>query len=93
MPLIKKVVYKKLGRRKAFGLVEDEYDTIYIDPRLKGRKQLEILIHEAMHILYNKIEKVNEENEVILVSVEITKMLWAEGYRKADHDESVDYQE
>lgn len=92
MPKIKGVVYKKLGRRKAFGIVEDGDDVIYIDPRLKGRKQLEILIHEALHILYPHVSGQDEESDVIMVSVELTKLLWKEGYRKADHDESQPFQ-
>jgi hypothetical protein len=93
MTLIKGVKYKKLGRRKALGIVEDGDDIIYIDPRLKGRKHLEILIHEAMHILWPHIVKNDEEDEVIMISVELTKMLWAEGFRRVDTDESAPYQD
>lgn len=88
MPKIKGVVYRKLLRRNAVGLVEDGDDTIYIDPRLKGRKKMEILIHEALHILFPKMT----EKAVIENSVELTKMLWAEGYRQADHDDSEPFQ-
>ena len=88
MPKIAGVIYKKLGRRRALGIVEDGDDTIYIDPRLKGRKQMEILIHEAMHILWPHIVKNDEEDEVIMISVELTKMLWAEGFRRVDTDET-----
>lgn len=92
MTVIKGVRYKKLGRRKALGIVEYGDDIIYIDPRLKGRKQMEILIHEAMHILWPHIVKNDEEEEVIMISVELTKMLWSEGFRRVDTDESTDFQ-
>lgn len=92
MTVIKGVRYKKLGRRKALGIVEHGDDIIYIDPRLKGRKQMEILIHEAMHILWPHIVKNDEEEEVIMISVELTKMLWSEGFRRVDTDESTDFQ-
>lgn len=88
MTLIKGVVYKKLRRRKALGIVEDGDDIIYIDPRLKGRKHLEILIHEAMHVLWPHIVKNHEEDEVIMVSTELTRMLWSEGFRRVDMDET-----
>ena len=92
MTLIKGVIYKKLRHRKALGLVEDGDDIIYIDPRLKGRKQMEILIHEAMHIIWPNIVKNDEEEEVIMISVELTKMLWAQGFRRVDTDETDPYQ-
>ena len=92
MTVIKGVRYKKLGRRTALGIVEHGDDIIYIDPRLKGRKQMEILIHEAMHILWPHIVKNDEEEEVIMISVELTKMLWSEGFRRVDTDESTDFQ-
>jgi len=92
MPKIAGVVYKKLRRRKALGLVEDGDDIIYIDPRLKGRKQMEILIHEGMHILWPHIVKNDEEDEVIMISVELTQMLWEQGFRRVDTDESEPFQ-
>lgn len=53
------VIYKKLRRRNALGLVEDGSDLIHIDPRLKGLKQLEILIHEGSHILNNSVQLIS----------------------------------
>ena len=88
MNKIRGVVYKRLGRRKAYGLVEDGDDIIYIDPRLKGRKQLEILIHEALHILRPE----SSEEDVINDSVELTKMLWKQGFRRVDNDRSHPFQ-
>ena len=92
MTLIQGVVYKKLRRRKALGLVEDGDDIIYIDPRLKGRKHMEILIHEAMHILWPHIVKNDEEDEVVMISIELTKMLWNQGFRRVDMDEADEFQ-
>lgn len=81
---VKGIVYKKLARRNALGLVEDESDVIHIDPRVKGRKHLEILIHEAFHIFYPHWS----EDKVIRDSAELTRLLWEQGYRRCDQDDS-----
>jgi hypothetical protein len=76
-----KVVYKKLGRQRAYGLVySDEEDILYIDPRVKGKKLLEVLIHEASHQLLPQAE----EEEIIRISVALTKLLWKQKFRRVD---------
>lgn len=78
-----KVVRKKLGREKIWG---QAHDYIELDSRLKGKKELEIIIHEATHILFPDAE----EDEVIRTSVMLTNTLWNEGYRKTDnHDKDL----
>ena len=74
-----KIIYKKLGREQAHGIAESD-GIIYIDPRLKGRKMLEIVLHECLHIL----NKTDDEETIIRKSVTLTKVLWSEGYRKVD---------
>jgi hypothetical protein len=74
-----KIIYKKLGREQAHGIAESD-GIIYIDPRLKGRKMLEIVLHECLHIL----NKTDDEETIIRKSVTLTKVLWKEGYRKVD---------
>ena len=56
------VVYKKLKRRNAIGLVEHGTDIIVVDIRTKGIQLLDVLIHEGTHILqpYLTEEAVNE---------------------------------
>lgn len=76
------VVYKKLRRRNAYGLVEHGEDTIYIDARLRGQKQLEILLHEGSHILQPYLT----EEAVEHIGAELARMLWAQGFRKVDND-------
>lgn len=75
------VKYKKLGRHRAYGIA-DEYITL--DTRLKGKKHLEILIHEALHILFPELS----EDEVVTKSILLTNLLWSESYRKTDLDNS-----
>jgi hypothetical protein len=83
-----KVIYKKLGREQAHGIAESD-GIIYIDPRLRGRKELEILIHEAYHLLQPEAE----EDEVIEKSVTLTKLLWRLGYRKVDNSKHLPLQD
>ena len=84
-----KVIYKKLGRTKSWGWAHSINDTIELDIRLKGKKHLEILTHEAIHILYPEIE----EDEVIKKSILLTNTLWKEGYRRIDNDTSTELQD
>lgn len=75
-----KIIRRKLGREKIWG---QAHDHIELDSRLKGKKELEIILHEAMHILFPE----QEEEEVIKKSILLTNTLWYEGYRKIDNDE------
>lgn len=80
MAKIEGVIYKKLANRNATGLVEDDQDIIYVDERLRGRELLDNLIHEGTHILqrYLKDESVDH------IGVELSNMLWAQGWRRVD---------
>lgn len=74
-----KIIYKKLGREQAHGIAESD-GNIYLDPRLKGKKHLEILLHELGHL----INPNDDEETIIRKSVTLTKVLWKEGYRRVD---------
>ena len=78
MPRIK-IIYRKLGKEQAYGISSSD-GIIEIDERLKGRKMLEVLIHELMHY----INPMDDEKTIITKSVTLTKVLWKEGYRKID---------
>ena len=71
----------KLGRQKIWGSA-DEYPLL-IDDRLKGKKELEIYIHEALHYLFPSAP----ENEVERKSILLTNTLWHEKYRRVDDSE------
>lgn len=70
------VVERKLGRHKADGLYWPD-GTIEIDPRIKGKRRLETLIHEMMHHRqpHWTEEHVTKEAEVM------AKFLWKNGVR------------
>ena len=83
-----KIIYKKLGREQAHGIAESD-GIIYLDPRLKGKKHCEILIHECLHLLYPN----DSELAIIKKSITLTKVLWKEGYRRVDDSNDMPLQD
>ena len=75
-----KVVYRKLGKEKAWGKAHIDSNTIEIDPRLNGRKKMEILIHEALHILNPEMS----ETKVLEQGRKIANVLWKQHFRQVD---------
>jgi hypothetical protein len=83
-----KIIYRKLGREQAHGIAESD-GVVYIDSRLKGRKKMEILIHELLH-LQNPLD---DEETIINKSVTLCKILWKEGYRQVDNSNDTPLQD
>lgn len=88
-PKVTKVVIKKLGRSKVWGQAFHETGIIEIDPRCVGRKHLEIITHEATHIIMPYLT----EEAVSKYAAELTRVLWEQGYRKSDNDASIKLQD
>jgi hypothetical protein len=82
-----KVKYEKL--RTNWGLAHIGKNLIKIDKTTKGKKHLEILTHEALHILLPEAE----EQEIVRLSCALTSLLWKEGYRRMDNDVTQPLQE
>lgn len=74
---------KKLGKQGAWGQAFEHLNLIELDIRLVGKKHLEILLHEILHIL----EPEWSETKVKRTSKEITKVLWLQKYRRIDDKE------
>jgi hypothetical protein len=87
--MITKIIYKKLGREKLWGEADLEDNSIVLDIRLKGKKHLEILTHESLHIL---LPGANEE-EIVRISTALTKVLWKENYRRIDSEDNIPLQD
>jgi hypothetical protein len=83
-----KVIHKKLGREQAHGIAESD-GIVYIDSRLKGKKHLEILLHECMHLL----NPMDDEESIVDKSVTLCNILWKEGYRRVDNSNDVPLQD
>lgn len=80
-PLQKRIKFKrvKLGREGVWGHA-DEYP-LKIDDRCRGKKELEIYVHESLHYLFPKLD----ENSIEKKSILLTNTLWHEGFRKVDN--------
>jgi hypothetical protein len=74
------VVHKKLGREHAWGMADHAHRTIWLDPRLRGKRRLEITVHELMHLLYAKESEENVDHAGRLIA----RILWREGWRKIE---------
>ena len=77
-----KIKYKKLGKEKVWGLADSE-GIIYLDSRLKGKKHLEILIHETLHLLYPE----DSEELIVEKSIILTQLVWSQRYRRIEDDQ------
>lgn len=74
-----KIKYAKLGKQKVWGFAHSD-GLVEIDEKLKGKKHLEILLHECLHLLYPN----DSEDEIVKKSVILTNTLWGEKYRRVD---------
>ena len=77
-----------MGKQKAWGLADSD-GLVFLDSRLKGKKALEILLHECLHLLYVD----DSEEEIIKKSVILTNTLWHEKYRKIEDDDTTPLQD
>jgi hypothetical protein len=84
-----KIIYKKLGRERLWGEANLDDNSIVLDSRLKGRKALEILIHEYSHCILPSLN----EDEIVRISTILTKVLWSENYRRIDNDDNIPLQD
>jgi len=81
------IQYIKIIPRKYHGYVQD--GVAYVDERLKGKKRLEINIHEGLHVKYPFLK----EEWIEEAAADLARLLWADGYRKSDNDESTPLQD
>jgi len=77
-----KIKYRKLGKERVWGIAHSD-GLIEIDPSLKGKKHLEIIIHEILHLLWFEAT----EEEIVEKSIILTKLIWKENYRRVESHE------
>jgi hypothetical protein len=71
-----KVVERKLGREKAWGLCYD--GIIEIDPRQNSKEYLDTAIHEMLHLVMPEMK----EEDVARSARKMASVLWRLGYRR-----------
>lgn len=80
MPNRKRIRVKYLKLAKVWGYADISKGVVELDLSLKGKKHLEILTHEVIHLLLPDMS----EEEVEMVSINLTNVLWKESYRRVD---------
>jgi ribosome assembly protein YihI (activator of Der GTPase) len=73
-----KVVFRRLGRERAWGQATIGEGLIEIDPRLGAKRQLEVLCHEQVHLTFPEMS----EKDVDRAGKELCRMLWDQNYRR-----------
>jgi hypothetical protein len=82
-----KVIYKRLI--KNWGQANMATKEIEIDVRAKGKKHLELLIHESLHLLYpDEPEEAIEKNSILM-----TNTIWSQKYRRVDDTNHIPLQD
>lgn len=74
-----KTVYKKMGAH-VYALFHPDKNVIEIDERLKGKRAMEIHLHEISHWAQPDLR----EDDIRKLSRKLTEYLWREGYRKIE---------
>jgi hypothetical protein len=73
-----KVIWRKLGKEKAWGQATVGENLIEIDPRLGAKRQLEVLCHEQGHLTFPHLS----EAEIDRLGKDLADLLWRQNYRK-----------
>lgn len=81
MPRKPQIVERKLGRERADGLYHSD-GLIEIDPRIKGKKRIDTLIHEHLHHYLPDMP----EDDVTKLATSIANALWANRVRIIDSE-------
>ena len=75
-----KVIDKKLGREKAYGLAYSSEMEVVIEERQNSKDYLDTLIHEMLHCFAPKWG----EKRVADTANEMTRVIWEKKYRRIE---------
>lgn len=75
-----KVIHRKLGKERAWGLADVDKNKIEIDERVKGYRYLLYMLHEHFHIKHPDWS----ETKVVKESRKTARFLWDNGFRWCD---------
>lgn len=77
---VHKVIHRKLGKEKAWGLADSDKNTIEIDERLTGYRYLLYSLHEHYHLKHPDWSETKVRKE----SSKTARFLWDLGFRWVD---------
>lgn len=78
---VHKIVHRKLGKERAYGLAYTEDNLMVIDPRLTGYRYLLYLLHEHFHLKHPDWSETKVRKE----SSKTARFLWDIGFRWVDN--------
>ena len=78
---VHKIVHRKLGKERAYGIAYTEENKMEIDSRLKGYRYLLYLLHEHFHLKHPDWSETKVRKE----SSKTAMFLWGLGFRKVDN--------
>lgn len=79
---MKRIRFKHRRNRGAYGMAYPDQHRIEIDPKLDERLEMEIGLHEGLHVLFPWMaEEIVDHSAKVLAD-----LLWRLGYRKKDED-------
>jgi hypothetical protein len=81
-----KVIYKKLGKERAWGQYLEQENIIEVDERLAGKHKLEIFIHERTHCHFKQMS----EEDVTKFAESMADFLWKHHFRFVDNKKHSD---
>ena len=78
---VHKIVHRKLGKERAYGIAYTEENTMEIETRLKGYRYLLYLLHEHFHLKHPDWSETKVRKE----SSKTARFLWDLGFRWVDN--------
>lgn len=77
---VAKVITRKLGKERAWGLADSGNKTVELDSSLKGYRRLLYLIHEHLHVMHPDWS----ETKVKKTASNHARYIWADGFRRVE---------
>lgn len=73
-----KIVDRKLGRQKAWGMCNFDTKLLEVDPRQDSKNYLDTMVHEMLHLYFPD----EPEWRITKVATRMTNELWKRKYRR-----------
>lgn len=77
---IPRIKHKKLGRQKAWGEQYTGTSLILLDPRMRSKRYLNILIHEMLHLYFPDLTEHTTDH----LAKAFSKEIWSKRYRRIE---------
>ena len=75
-----KVIHRKLGKERAYGLAHTDDNLMELDERLTGYRYMLYALHEHFHLKHPDWS----ETKILKESSKTARFMWSLGFRKVD---------